>query len=265
MPTTTEANGNDPIATLDRLQALGYDADRFVMSNEPVRFATSVELRALAGEVYRRLLAAYGEPAWRTHLLPVEELVLTFLSQNTSDINSGRAYEALRRRYPTWQAVLDAPTDELAETIRSGGLAQRKAPRIQKALRRILEERGEFNIDFLSDLPTDEAMRWLMSFDGVGHKTASIVLLFCFGKAVFPVDTHVGRVSRRLGLAGPKDSEEKIKATWESLAPSEWYYGLHLNLIRHGRQVCHARAPDCLACVLNDVCRYYGELGREAI
>jgi endonuclease-3 len=189
----------------------------------------------------------------------MEELVLTFLSQNTSDVNSGRAFEALRARYPTWQAVLDAPTAELAETIRSGGLAQQKAPRIQGALRRILEERGQFSIDYLADLPTEEAMRWLTSFDGIGHKTASIVLLFCFGKAAFPVDTHIGRVTRRLGLARAKESEEKIKAIWESLVPPEWYYPLHLNQIRHGRQVCRARAPDCPACVLSDICLYFSE------
>lgn len=212
--------------------------------------------RLWAAEIYRRLLAAYGEPTWRPYYQPMDELVLTFLSQNTSDLNSGRAFEALKARYPTWQAVLDAPVDELAETIRSGGLAQQKAPRIQKALRRILEERGEFNIDFLADLPVEEAMRWLTSFDGIGHKTASIVLLFCFNKPAFPVDTHIGRVTRRLGLAGPKDSEEKIKAIWEKLTPPEWYYPLHLNLIRHGREVCQARRPRCDVCVLNEVCRY---------
>jgi endonuclease III len=186
----------------------------------------------------------------------MDELVLTFLSQNTSDLNSGRAFEALKARYPTWQAVLDAPMDELAETIRSGGLSQQKAPRIQKALHRILAERGSFNIDFLADLPVDEAMRWLTSFDGVGPKTASIVMLFCFNKPAFPVDTHVGRVTRRLGLAGVKDSEERIKGIWEELVPPEWYYSLHLNLIRHGRQVCHAQRPECRKCVLNEVCQY---------
>jgi endonuclease-3 len=218
-----------------------------------------MDSKTLASEIYHRLAAAYGEPGWRQHWLPMEELILTFLSQNTSDVNSGRAFQALRARYPTWQAVLDAPMAELAETIRSGGLAQQKAPRIQSALRRILQERGEFSIEFLADLPTDEAMRWLTSFDGIGHKTASIVLLFCFGKAAFPVDTHVGRVTRRIGLAGTKETEEKIKATWESLVPAEWYYPLHLNLIRHGRQVCRARTPDCWACVLNDICRYFCE------
>jgi endonuclease III len=246
-------------ATLDSLPALGYDAGRFGVRKEDTRLSTAFDRKALASEVYGRLSAAYGEPNWRSHFLPMEELVLTFLSQNTSDVNSGRAFDALRARYPTWQSVLDAPTAELAETIRSGGLAQQKAPRIQSALRRILRERGEFSIDFLADLTTDEAMRWLTSFDGIGHKTASIVLLFCFGKAAFPVDTHVGRVTRRVGLAGAKETEEKIKATWELLVPAEWYYPLHLNLIRHGRQVCRARAPDCPACVLNTFCRYYCE------
>lgn len=212
-----------------------------------------------AAEIYRRLLVAYGEPTWRPFYAPMDELVLTFLSQNTSDLNSGRAFEALRARYPTWQAVLDAPVDELAATIRSGGLSQQKAPRIQRALRRILAERGEFTLDFLADLPADEAMQWLTSFDGIGHKTASIVLLFCFNKPAFPVDTHVGRVTRRLGLAGPKDSEQKVKGLWEGLVPAAWFYPLHLNLIRHGRQVCHAQRPACGMCVLNEVCGYEGK------
>jgi endonuclease-3 len=214
----------------------------------------STDDRARAAEIHRRLLAAYGEPSWRPHYEPMDELVLTFLSQNTSDVNSGRAFASLKARYPTWQSVLEAPVDEVAETIRSGGLAQQKAPHIRNALRRIQAERGEFSLDFLADLPVDEATRWLTSFDGIGHKTASIVLLFCFHKPAFPVDTHVGRVTRRLGLAGPRDSEEKIKRIWEELAPPEWFYPLHLNLIRHGRQVCHAQRPECDACVLAEVC-----------
>lgn len=262
-PADNDRTGELVFATnLDSPLSLGYDAGRSGRTREAIRLSGPMNPQALAGEVYRRLLVAYGKPDWRPRLLPVDELVLTFLSQNTSDLNSGRAFEALRARYSTWQAVLDAPTAELAETIRSGGLAQQKAPRIQNALRRILAERGELSIDFLADLPTDEAMHWLTSLDGVGHKTASIVLLFCFDKAAFPVDTHVGRVTRRLGLAAPKESEEKIKAIWEELAPPDWYYPLHLNLIRHGRQVCRARVPDCPACVLNDVCSYYGERSR---
>jgi endonuclease-3 len=222
---------------------------------------TNREPRAWAAEIYQRLLAAYGAPTWRRQYPPLDELILTFLSQNTSDVNSGRAFQALKARYPTWQAVLDAPVGELIETIRGGGLAQRKAPRIQAALRRIQAERGEFAIDFLADLPVDAAMRWLTAFDGVGHKTASIVLLFCFGKAAFPVDTHVGRVTRRLGLAGPKDSEEKIKGLWEALAPAAWFYPLHLNLIRHGREVCRAFRPACDRCVLRELCRYAATAG----
>lgn len=215
-----------------------------------------MEPRALAAEVHRRLLAAYGEPTWRPHYAPLDELILTFLSQNTSDTNSGRAFAALKARYPTWQDVLAAPVAELAETIRSGGLAQRKAPRIQAALRRILAERGEFSLDFLVDLPVEEATRWLTSFDGVGHKTAAIVLLFCFNKAAFPVDTHVGRVTRRLGLAGPRASAEKIKQIWEALVPAEWFYPLHLNLIQHGRRICRAGRPLCPQCVLADICQF---------
>lgn len=218
--------------------------------------ALTAEPAGWAAAVFERLTVAYGAPTWRPFYQPIDELVLTFLSQNTSDLNSGRAFAALKVRYPNWQAVLDAPVEELAETIRSGGLAYQKAPRIQKALRRIKEERGEFDIDFLAELPVDEAMRWLTSFDGIGHKTASIVMLFCFGRAAFPVDTHVGRVTRRLGLAGAKDSEEEIKALWERLTPPDWYYALHLNLIRHGRDVCHAGRPECGRCVLIDLCQY---------
>jgi endonuclease III len=217
---------------------------------------TTDDLASWAGQIYNRLLVAYGEPTWRPYYQPIDELVLTFLSQNTSDLNSGRAFAALKARYPDWQAVLDAPVGELADTIRSGGLAYQKAPRIQKALQRIKDERSDFNIDFLAEIPVEDAMRWLTSFDGIGHKTASIVMLFCFGRAAFPVDTHVGRVTRRLGLAGSKDNEEKIKGLWERLAPPEWYYALHLNLIRHGREVCHAGRPECGKCVLIDLCRY---------
>ena len=212
--------------------------------------------QAFAADIYHRLLDIYGEPHWRANYAPMDELVLTFLSQSTSDLNSGRAFDALKARYPTWHEVLDAPTAEVADAIRSGGLARQKAPRIQAALRRILAERGEFSIDFLAEMPTEDALAWLTSFDGIGHKTASIVLLFCFGKEAFPVDTHVGRVSRRLGLADAKTSEEKIKRIWEELAPPEWYYPLHLNLIRHGREVCHARRPECWHCPLQEMCRY---------
>jgi len=210
----------------------------------------------LAAEIFQRLQNTYGASTWRCHHEPLDELVLTVLSQNTSDANSERAFRALRARYPTWEEVIAAPVAELAETIRSGGLAQQKAPRIQAALRRILAERGELSLDFLADLPVDEAFRWLTSLEGVGHKTAAIVLLFCFGKPVFPVDTHVARVSRRLGLAAPSAEAIRIKALWERLVRPEWFYPLHLNLIRHGREVCRSRVPRCEICILNDLCSF---------
>ena len=142
--------------------------------------------RAWAAEIYRRLDEAYGTPDWRPSYAPVDELVLTILSQNTNDINSLRAFEALKARYPTWQAVLTAPVDELAYTIRIGGLGPQKAPRIQAALQRILDERGDFNLDFLAEWPVDRALDWLIGFNGIGPKTASIVLLFCFRQGRLP-------------------------------------------------------------------------------
>lgn len=214
------------------------------------------KLRSKAWAIYRLLCEEYGQPA-RRRRDPVSALVLTFLSQNTSDVNSHRAFEQLKARYPTWEAVVAAPTEELAETIRSGGLAGIKAPRIQAALRRILEERGEFNLDFLADLPLEEAKGWLTSLKGVGPKTAAIVLLFCFDKPVFPVDTHVLRLSRRLGIVPSKAGPEQTQSVWEELVPSEIYYPLHLNLITHGRRVCKARDPRCAICVLQAHCNWH--------
>lgn len=206
------------------------------------------------------LMERYGHPDWRPDFAPMDELILTILSANTSDINSGRAFQRLKAAYPTWQAVLDAPLEELTDVIRPAGMGPTKAPRIQAALRRVLIQRGEFDISFLAELPVEEGLAWLTQLDGVGHKTASIVLLFCFGKAAFPVDTHVQRVTQRLGLAGPKDDPARIKALWESLAPAEWFFALHLNLIRHGREVCHARRPACEICPLQAHCDYFANV-----
>jgi endonuclease-3 len=210
--------------------------------------------RSKAEAIYRTLAEQYGQPTWRQHYDPVSELMLTFLSQNTSDVNSHRAFEQLRDRYPTWAEVMAAPTEELAETIRSGGLADIKAPRMQAALERILAERGEFNLDFLADLPLQEAQQWLTSLKGIGHKSAAIVLLFCFGRPAFPVDTHVHRVSQRLGIVSRQSTRELTQNVWEGLVPAEIYYPLHLNLIRHGRQVCKAAKPRCAVCALQPHC-----------
>lgn len=209
-----------------------------------------------AQEIFRRLAEEYGLPQWQSHGDPVEVLVNTFLSQNTSDVNSHRAFRSLRERFPTWDEVMTAPVEAVAEAIRSGGLANSKAPRIQAALRRIVEERGELTLDFLADMSVADAKAWLESLHGVGAKTAAIVLLFSLGKPAFPVDTHVHRVSRRLGIVPDRATPEETEAIWEALMPAETFYPLHINLIRHGRQVCRAREPRCGICILQDLCRY---------
>jgi endonuclease-3 len=214
------------------------------------------ERRVKTDEVHRRLLSAYGEPTWRPHLDPVSELVSTILSQNTNDLNRDLAYGRLRERLPTWEQVRDAEPDLVIAAIRSAGLANQKGPRIQAALRIISQERGELSLDFMGDWPVDRAKAWLSSIKGVGPKTAAIVLLFALGRPAFPVDTHIHRVTGRLGLIGPV-SREKAHDELEALLPAEAYYAFHLNVIRHGRQVCASRRPRCQACVLRDLCHYY--------
>jgi endonuclease-3 len=206
--------------------------------------------------VHNLLIEAYGEPKWRQHIPPVDELVNTILSQNTSDVNRDKAYEALKKRFPTWQAVMDAPEAEVVETIRPAGLANQKGPRIQNALRQVVAETGDLSLDFLSELPLDAAKVWLTDIKGVGPKTAAIVLLFAFGRPAFPVDTHVHRVSGRLGLIGPKVTADKAHEILENIPYPETFYTFHLNLIRHGREVCTARSPKCPLCVLRDCCDF---------
>ncbi|HEU4323016.1 MAG TPA: endonuclease III [Roseiflexaceae bacterium] len=207
--------------------------------------------------VYARLEQVYGPRKARRTGDPLGELIATILSQNTSDINSGRAYAALRQRYPTWEEVLDAPTAELYDTIRSAGLGNIKAPRIQNTLRTILERRGELSLDFLDDLPLDQARAWLRSLEGIGPKTAACVLLFALGKPAMPVDTHVHRVAGRLGLIGPRVSAEQAHALLEGMLPPEAVYPFHVEMIQHGRQICQAQRPRCPICPLADLCDFY--------
>lgn len=217
----------------------------------------SAQIDSKALEVHRRLIEEYGNRPWRPRLDPVEELVSTILSQNTNDTNRDVAFERLGERFPTWEQVRDAPVEEIIEAIRPAGLANQKGPRIQQALRTITRERGGISLDFLADMELEEARRWLSSIKGVGPKTAAIVLLFAFNRPAFPVDTHVHRVSKRLGLIGSKTSREKAHDDLEALMPEETYYAFHLNLIAHGRRVCQARTPKCVVCVLQDLCDYY--------
>ena len=213
-------------------------------------------------QIYDILVSLYGEPTWRQHLPPVEELVNTILSQNTNDSNRDVAFARLVSRFGdgNWEAVRDASVLEVMEAIRPAGLAKQKAPRIQNVLRTLSEQQGAINMDFLADMPLDEARRWLVSLPGVGPKTAAIVLLFGFNRPAFPVDTHVHRVSGRLGWIPAKISAEKAHTALEGIVPAEHYYSLHLNLIRHGRQVCRARNPRCQDCQLQMHCDYYQAL-----
>ena len=217
-----------------------------------------MESKAKVRAIHKILLKAYGEPE-RSPLDAVSELVCTILSQNTNDVNRDRAYTALCARFPTWEQVRDAPTKQVVAAIRPAGLANQKGPRIQKVLRRIAELNPghPLNIDFLADLPVDEAKQWLMSLDGVGPKTAAIVLLFSLNRPAFPVDTHVHRVTTRLGLIPEGTTAEKAHTLLEASVPSNWYYAFHLNLIAHGRAVCKAQRPKCEICLLQKHCEYF--------
>ncbi len=211
----------------------------------------------LAQRVAQKLYQHYGEPRWRNPLPPIDELISTILSQNTNDGNRDRAFEALRQRFPTWEAVRDAPAHEVIEAIRSAGLAQQKGPRIQAVLRSITEQRGSLDLDFLNDFDAQEALRWLRQFKGVGPKTAAIVVLFSLNKPAFPVDTHIHRVTRRLGLIPDSASAEQAHQLLAERFEAKDYASVHLNIIRLGREICQARKPKCPICPLKEECAYY--------
>ncbi len=207
--------------------------------------------------ILHRLEDVYGVPEWIPRLNPLDELVACILSQNTSDTNSFRAFERLQRRYPTMREVMNAPLPELTETIRIGGLADSKAPRIQNILRDLEAERGELSLDFLADMTDAEAREWLRSLPGVGPKTAGIVLCFAMGRPVLPVDTHVFRVAWRLGLIEQRIGESRAHDALQAQILPEQTFRFHIALITHGRQVCKARTPLCPLCPLTDLCPTY--------
>ena len=213
--------------------------------------------KAKYAPVAEALSELYGLPQWRRDTPAVDELVNCILSQNTTDTNRDRAYDALRTRYPNWQDVIDAPTDDVIDSIRSAGLANQKGPRIQEVLRYIVLERGEFNIDFLADLPPDEAKKWLTSLNGIGPKTAAIVLCFSFNRPAFPVDTHIHRVGQRIGFLPEGISADAAHPVMEAIVPPDDYYAFHINMIQHGRTICKARSPQCQRCPLTPYCDYY--------
>jgi endonuclease-3 len=210
-------------------------------------------------KIHNILLDFYGEPSWREPLPAMDELVSTILSQNTNDTNRDRAFASLITTYPTWEAVRDAPQKNVIETIRVAGLANQKGPRIQTILKEITKQRGNLNLDFLKEFSTDEALNWLLQFKGVGLKTASIVLQFSLDKPAFPVDTHIYRVTGRLGLRPLKMNADKAHKHLAEQLPPDTYYKAHLNFIRLGREICTARKPKCDQCPLRELCDYYQE------
>lgn len=216
----------------------------------------SAEHRERLCLVNERLNQVFGYPEWRNPLPAVDELVSTFLSQNTNDLNRDKAFDAIRARYANWDEVCEADPDEFMQVIRVAGLANQKGPNIQAALRRIREERGEIDLEWLKELPVEEAREWLLSFKGVGRKTTAIVLLFSLGMPAFPVDTHIYRVSGRIGLRPQKLDVDATHQYLEAAADPVQYYAMHLNLIRLGREICQARKPACARCPLVDICQY---------
>lgn len=207
-------------------------------------------------KIHKKLLEAYGQPVWRDPLPPVDELISTILSQNTNDVNRDRAFNALRAKFPAWEQVREAKTEDVIEAVRVAGLANQKGPRIQNVLRQITEERGSLDLSFLADLPLEEARDWLTRFKGVGPKTAAIVLCFSLNRPAFPVDTHIYRVTGRIGLRPQKMTVEQAHPYLESLFPPETYYAAHLNIIRLGREICSARKPNCPVCPVRELCDY---------
>jgi endonuclease-3 len=235
----------------------------------------------LQRDVMDGLASIYGRPVWERRLDPTSELVLTILTQNSADVNAEKAFDALRRAWPSagqasatdlgagwggtgieslpppdWSAVEFAPIEQLIDVIRPGGLAPQKAPRIQAALRRIREQQGDYSLEFLGEMPALEARAWLTGIDGIGRKTASIVLLFCFGLPLMPVDRHVERVAKRIGLIPPKATADDAHELFLGLLEPDEMYEAHVNLIQHGRRICHARNPAHEICPVAARCRF---------
>ncbi|MEW6719014.1 MAG: endonuclease III [Thermodesulfobacteriota bacterium] len=213
------------------------------------------DLPARLREIARLLAGRYGSPGLCGHeTSPLDNLVLTILSQNTNDANRDRAFASLKRRFPTVPRLAAAKPAELEGAIRAGGLAKAKAAAILSALARLQKERGGYTLEFLRAMPMEEARAWLVSLKGVGVKTANILLLFSLGFPAFPVDTHILRVTRRLGLVPPSSTLAKAALLLEPHIPEGAHVPLHLNIIRLGRELCRPRNPLCPSCPLLPVC-----------
>jgi len=205
-------------------------------------------------EIIERLEQAYGPRKWQPDRDPIDVFIGTILSQNTSDANSGRAFASLIASFDSWEAVASAPVEHIARAIKSGGLSQIKAVRIKQVLEQIEKEQGHISLASLKAMNMAEAEEYLMRLPGVGHKTARCVLLFSLGKPSLPVDTHIFRVAKRLGLIDSRASIEKAHSLLQEQIPPSKVYQFHVHMIEHGRQICHARQPRCNMCILRSAC-----------
>ena len=209
------------------------------------------------GEILGLLQREYGPIDWQIDRDPVSTLMATVLSQNTSDANSKRAFHSLIAAFGSWEAVAEASVDEIAQSIKLGGLAEVKAKRIKLILQEIRELQSCLDLSFLRGLPLPEAKSWLRQLPGVGPKTAGCVLLFSLGRPALPVDTHVFRVAKRLGLINSKVSPEQAHELLESVVPPENIYAFHVHMVEHGRRICKAQRPRCHLCALQGLCPSY--------
>lgn len=222
-------------------------SESLILSRETMRY------------VIQNLRAVYGVPRLTRGLDPLDVLIETILSQSTSNANSNRAFGSLKRRFPTWDSARRARVSSIESAIKSGGLAKQKSVRIKQLLNDIRHRRGTLDLAFLKAAPLEEARAFLGSLKGVGPKTVACTLLFAFNRPAFPIDTHIFRIARRLGLIRYKGSDEESHRLMAEMIPKQRYYEAHINLIRLGRQICRPRDPLCERCCLVDYCEYYAE------
>ncbi|MBN2028106.1 MAG: endonuclease III [Actinobacteria bacterium] len=209
----------------------------------------------LIPKIDRRLLRCYGDKEWNPQFEELlDGLIHTILSQNTSDVNSHRAFRELKDRFPAWEEAAGARTEDIEDAIRSGGIAHVKAERIKKVLEIVHRDCGEYSLGCLGNMGSERAMAYLLDMPGVGRKTAAVLLLFQLSYPYFPVDTHIFRLGKRLGIIPPRASADRAHDIMDELVPDDIKFRLHINIIEHGRQVCKARKPNCPGCCLNDIC-----------